>query len=60
MEQVAVNFGGDGTVMAKAHGFKTGSVGYRAMGKVTLRDGKRYQVSVQMVEIGSKPKEEEA
>lgn len=34
--------------------FKTGSRGYLAMGKVTI-DGKRYQVNVQAIEIGSKP-----
>jgi len=34
--------------------FKTGSVGYWAGGKVTL-NGKRYQVSISIVEIGSKP-----
>jgi hypothetical protein len=34
--------------------FKTGSRGYYANGKLEF-DGKRYQVQVQMVEIGSKP-----
>ena len=33
--------------------FKTGSRGFYGNGKVEL-DGKRYQVQVQMVEIGSK------
>ena len=33
--------------------FKTGSRGFFGNGKVEL-DGKRYQVQVQMVEIGSK------
>jgi len=38
--------------------FKTGSRGFFGNGKVEL-DGKRYQVQIQMVEIGSK-KETEA
>ncbi|MBI5932213.1 MAG: hypothetical protein HY867_00785 [Chloroflexi bacterium] len=38
--------------------FKTGSRGYFGMGKVEF-NGKRYQVQVQLVEIGSKPKPEE-
>ncbi len=33
--------------------FKTGSTGFFTSGKVEV-DGKRYQVQVQMVEIGSK------
>ena len=33
--------------------FKTGSRGYYANGKLEL-DGKRYQLQIQMVEIGSK------
>ena len=36
--------------------FKTGSRGYHAQGKAEL-DGKRYQVNILAVEIGSKPKE---
>ena len=39
--------------------FKTGSKGYFGMGKIEI-NGKRYQVQVQMVEIGSKPNPEEA
>jgi hypothetical protein len=34
--------------------FKTGSRGYFTSGKVEV-EGKRYQVQVQLVEIGSKP-----
>jgi hypothetical protein len=34
--------------------FKTGSKGYFAFGKVTI-DGKRYQLSGFVVEIGSRP-----
>ena len=37
--------------------FKTGSRGFFGMGKVVIGE-KRYQVQVQMVEIGSKPKAE--
>jgi len=35
--------------------FKTGSKGFFGMSKAEL-DGKRYQIQVQIVEIGSKPK----
>ena len=38
----------------KAREFKTGSVGYYAWGKITHPNGKRYQVSMNLVEIGSK------
>jgi hypothetical protein len=38
--------------------FKTGSKGYFGMGKIQIGE-KRYQVQVQIVEIGSKPKPEE-
>jgi len=38
--------------------FKTGSRGYFGMGKIQIGE-KRYQVQVQLVEIGSKPKPEE-
>ena len=37
--------------------FKTGSKGYFTSGKVEV-DGKRYQVQVQLVEIGSKKTEQ--
>ena len=37
--------------------FKTGSKGYFGMGKAAIGE-KRYQIQVQMVEIGSKPKGE--
>ncbi len=36
--------------------FKTGSKGFFGMGKIQIGE-KRYQVQVQLVEIGSKPKE---
>jgi hypothetical protein len=35
--------------------FSTGSRGFRSQGKVVI-DGKRYQATMQLVEIGSKPK----
>ena len=35
--------------------FKTGSKGFYGMGKIQIGE-KRYQVQIQMVEIGSKPK----
>jgi len=38
--------------------FKTGSKGFFGMGKIQIGE-KRYQVQVQLVEIGSKPKMEE-
>jgi hypothetical protein len=48
---------GDGTLLSvmalPPKEFKTGSKGYYANGKMEL-DGKRYQVQIQMVEIGSK------
>jgi hypothetical protein len=37
--------------------FKTGSKGYYGTGKM-VTGGKRYQISIQAVEIGSKPKAE--
>jgi hypothetical protein len=39
--------------------FKTGSRGFFGMAKLQIGE-KRYQVQVQLVEIGSKPKAEEA
>ena len=38
--------------------FKTGSKGYYGTGKM-VASGKRYQISIQVVEIGSKPKDKE-
>ena len=43
------------TVLMKAHTFSSGSVGYRGQTKVETHQGK-YQVQVQAVLIGSKPK----
>ncbi len=42
-----------GMLTAPPKNFKTGSRGYYANGKVEI-DGLRYQVQVQLVEIGSK------
>ncbi|NLE05950.1 MAG: hypothetical protein GX638_14285 [Crenarchaeota archaeon] len=39
--------------------FKTGSRGFYGTGKM-VAGGKKYQISIQAVEIGSKPKEEPA
>jgi hypothetical protein len=38
--------------------FKTGSKGYYGQGKM-VAGGKKYQINIQCVEIGSKPKPEE-
>jgi hypothetical protein len=43
-----------GLLAANPTDFKTGSRGYRGIGKVTIA-GKRYQTSIQLVEIHSKP-----
>ncbi|RPH57044.1 MAG: hypothetical protein EHM81_12190 [Chloroflexi bacterium] len=47
-----------GLLMATEKVFKTGSKGFFGMGKIQIGE-KRYQVQVQLVEIGSKPKTEE-
>lgn len=44
-----------GLMTADPKEFKTGSKGYFGMGKIQIGE-KRYQVQVQLVEIGSKPK----
>ncbi len=57
--QITVEFKQDGQIVGlmttDPKEFKTGSKGYYAMGKITIGE-KRYQVQVQLVEIGSKPK----
>lgn len=45
-------------IALQAKVFKTGSKGFFGMTKAEI-DGKRYQVQVQLVEIGSKPKAQE-
>jgi hypothetical protein len=47
-----------GMLTAEDKIFKTGSRGFFGMGKIQIGE-KRYQVQVQLVEIGSKPKPEE-
>ena len=47
-----------GTLIAAEKTFKTGSRGFFGMDKIQIGE-KRYQVQVQLVEIGSKPKPEE-
>jgi hypothetical protein len=47
-----------GIITAAEKVFKTGSRGFFGMGKIQI-DEKRYQVQVQLVEIGSKPKAED-
>lgn len=42
-----------GTTTVAPKNFKTGSRGYYANGKIEI-DGKRYQMQIQLVEIGSK------
>ncbi len=46
-----------GMLVAEPKNFKTGSRGFFGMGKIAIEE-KRYQVQVQLVEIGSKPKAE--
>ncbi len=48
--------GGAETIVAEPKQFKTGSRGFYGQGKVQASDGRRYQVSVNIVEIGSKGK----
>jgi len=47
-----------GMLSAEEKLFKTGYRGYFGMAKIQIGE-KRYQVQVQLVEIGSKPKPEE-
>lgn len=57
---VTVGMDGDPVPMGvKAREFKTGSVGYYVWGKITHSNGKRYQVSMNLVEIGSKNRTKE-
>ncbi len=47
--------GGTGTFLAEPRTFKTGSRGFYGQGKIQGADGRRFQVSINIVEIGSKP-----
>ena len=49
--------GGEVTIPLAAKEFKTGSRGYSGLTKLVALDGKRYQVVVNAIEIGSKPKQ---
>jgi hypothetical protein len=53
-KSVKVTVGTYGDVLAVEKTFKTGSRGYYGSGKIEIA-GKRYQVGVNIVEIGSKP-----
>jgi hypothetical protein len=48
--------GGTATIAADPKQFKTGSRGFYGQGKVQGADGRRFQVTVNIVEIGSKGK----
>jgi len=47
--------GGTATIIADPRQFKTGSRGFYGQGKVQGADGWRFQISINVVEIGSKP-----
>jgi hypothetical protein len=47
-----------GSISAADKIFKTGSRGFFGIGKISMGE-KRYQVQIQMVEIGSRPKVEQ-
>lgn len=47
--------GGSATVPLKARVFSTGSAGFSCQTKVDGADGRRYQVSLNVILIGSKP-----
>lgn len=51
-----VTISGFGNVDVNDKSFKSGSKGLYGNAKLTGKDGKRYQASVMLVEIGSKPK----
>lgn len=52
--------GGTATFTAEPRMFRTGSRGFFGVGKVRATDGRRFQVIVNVVEIGSKPPAEGA
>lgn len=47
--------GGSAVLLAEPRTFKTGSRGFYGQGKVQGTDGRRFQVSINIMEIGSKP-----
>lgn len=48
--------GGTETITAQSKQFRTGSRGFYGQGKVQATDGRRFQVTINIVEIGSKGK----
>jgi hypothetical protein len=44
------------TIIAESKQFRTGSRGFYGQGKVQATDGRRFQVTINIVEIGSKGK----
>jgi hypothetical protein len=53
---IPVTFGSMGMLNAIQKEFASGSVGYNASGKIVNPEtGKRYQVTLNIVQIGSKP-----
>ena len=44
------------TIIAEPKQFRTGSRGFYGQGKVQAADGRRFQVTINIVEIGSKSK----
>lgn len=46
------------TITAQSKQFRTGSRGFYGQGKVQATDGRRFQVTINIVEIGSKGKSE--
>lgn len=46
--------GATATIFAEPKQFRTGSHGFYGQGKVKTTDGRRFQVSINIVEIGSK------
>jgi len=53
-KSVKITFESYGDVLAVEKTFSTGSRGYYGSGKIEIA-GKRYQIGVNIVEIGSKP-----
>lgn len=45
-----------GTIVAEPKQFRTGSRGFHGHGKVKAPNGRRYQIIINIVEIGSKKK----
>jgi hypothetical protein len=48
--------GSETTLPLKEKQFSTGSKGFNAAGRFFTEDGKSYQASINLIEIGSKPK----